>query len=63
MNIDLTAEQKEKLTREILVDVLEGLEVDVETQGWDDVKVSLETLIAYFSVPGTYKDGKYDRPI
>lgn len=62
MNIDLTAEQKEKLTREFLVDVLEELEVDVE-KGWDDVKVSLETLIAYFSVPGTYKDGKYDRPI
>ncbi len=62
MNIDLTAEQKEKLTREFLVDVLEELEVDVET-GWDDVKVSLKTLIAYFSVPGTYKDGKYDRPI
>lgn len=58
MNIDLTEEQKEYITRELLVDVLENLNVEVE--GWDDVKLSLEKLIAYYSVPGTYKDGKYD---
>lgn len=62
MNIDLTAEQKEYLTRELLVCALEDLDLEVE-DGWDDVKLSLETLIAYYSVPGTYKDGKYDRPV
>lgn len=55
--VDLDIDQVEKITRECLLDFLDDINIPFQ-----DPKIvdACHTVIAYMSVPGEYKDGKYD---
>jgi hypothetical protein len=57
----LTPEQKQDLTKDILLDLI--IEFDgTSKSGEHDMEIvnQLHRLVAYHSVPGTYKRGIYD---
>ena len=61
MNITLTEDQKESVTRTILVDLIEEFDGTYPNNGVDDaIVLQLHRLVAYHSVPTTYMEGKYD---
>lgn len=56
-SVDLNLEQAESITRDYLVDMLDDLNVPFTDPTLIE---SINRLIAYLSVPGTWEDGKYD---
>jgi len=61
MNITITEDQKETVTRQILVDLIEEFDGTYPTNEVDDaIVLQLHRLVAYHSVPETYMEGKYD---
>ena len=61
MNITLTEDQKESVTRMMLVDQIENFDGTYPGDEVDDaIVLQLHRLVAWHSVPGTYMEGKYD---
>jgi hypothetical protein len=61
VNITLTEDQKESVTRMMLVDLIENFDGTYPHNEVDDaIVLQLHRLVAWHSVPGTYMEGKYD---
>jgi hypothetical protein len=61
VNITLTEDQKESVTRMMLVDLIENFDGTYPGDEVDDaIVLQLHRLVAWHSVPGTYMEGKYD---
>ena len=58
MKITLTEDQMEDITREVLLRLVN--EVEDFAEETESLLLSLHRMISYFSVPGTYEEGKYD---
>ena len=57
-SVDLNLDQAGGIARDYLIDLLDDLNVPFT----DPTLIkSINQLIAYMSVPGTWEDGKYDR--
>lgn len=56
---DFNAESFEKLIRDELVEQANCLELDADASNWK-LREAFNRVIAYYSVPGTYKDGMFD---
>ena len=57
---DLNEESFERLIREELIDQLACLEMDGIDERPEEIIRAFNIVIAYNSVPGTYKDGEFD---
>jgi len=57
---DLNEEAFDKLIRDELIDQLTGLETDGLMEERDKLIEAFNIVIAYNSVPGTYKNGEFD---
>lgn len=56
-NVELDTEQSDKITREVLIDMLEDLNIPFTDPNMVEC---VNRLIAWMSPPGTWQDGKYD---
>ena len=55
ITVEIDIEQASEITRQTLVDDLEFIENG-------ELMDAMHKVIAYYSVPGQYMDGKYDLP-